>query len=115
MIDSAKKYKGIAELEICGDKVGFKFGMATTKYCCELEGLKCDAEGTKELGVRLASLNPETYMNFFYAAHVCYTRLFKTTEYSFDEVCNYVDNMNPEVTQQVIQDAFAQPPNSAAP
>jgi len=115
MIDPAKKYKGIVELEVCGDKVGFKFGMATTKYSCELEGLKCDASGVTELSERLASQTPSTYLNFFYAAAVCYSRLMKVPEPSFDEVCNWVDNMNPEQSETAIADAFSQPPNQTAP
>lgn len=115
MSDPAKKYKGVVELEICGEKAGFKFGMATTKLSCELEGLKCDAEGVTELSSRLASQSPSTYLNFFFAAAKCYSRLFKQPEPSFDEVCNWVDNMEQGQAEQSISDAFAQPPNPTAP
>lgn len=117
MTEATKKFKGVVELDICGEKAGFKFGMATTKDSCELEGLKCDAEGLKELSERLASQNPSTYLNLFYAAARSYARLFKTKEPSFDEVCNWVDNMEAEQSEQTVKEAFAQPPdpNQAAP
>lgn len=117
MIDQAKKYKGVVELEVAGEKVGFKFGVATTKLNCELEGLKCDAEGIEELGRRLASQNPSTYLNFYYAAAVSYARLFKKSEPTFDEVCNWVDTMETTQTEEALKVAFLQPtdPNPTAP
>lgn len=117
MTDQAKKYKGVVELEICGEVVGFKFGLATTKLNCELEGLKCDAEGLEELGKRLAAQNPSTYLNFYYAGAISYARLFKKPEPTFDEVCNWVDNLETTQSEEALKTAFLQPtdPNPTAP
>ena len=116
MTDQAKKYKGVVELEVCGEHVGFKFGLATTKRNCELEGLKCDADGLEELGKRLAAQNPTTYLNFYYAAAVSYAKLFNKPEPSFDQVCNWVDNLETSQSEEALKTAFLQPndPNQPA-
>lgn len=113
------KYKGIAELEILGKQVGFKFGVATMALLCEIE---------KDTFANVVSrlddnTQVKTQINFYYAAAVCYVRLkndedgTQEKEPTFNQVANWMDSISAQVKEQLNQTAFAtyQDPNKEAP
>ena len=115
----ADRYKGVAELEILGEKIGFKFGVATMSLLCDLEN-----DTFKNVVARLDDpTNVKTQINFYFAAAVCYIRLKnaddKTNliEPTFDQVANWMDSVSAEVKEKLNETAFAtyQDPNSQAP
>jgi len=107
------KYKGVVEIEILGEKRGFKFGMACMAMLCKLEGAKLS-----EVQARLASADLQTNLNLYYSAAVQYCKLFKITEEpTFEDVANWIDNMSMEQNEEAVKVAFAQyeDPNEKAP
>jgi len=112
------KYKGVAEIEILGEKHGFKFGIAAMAQLCELEG-KPLAEVIKLLD---DPSNLKTQINFYYAAAVQFARLVKKDdqffkEPTFEEVANWIDCISADIKEKLNETAFAQysDPNLAAP
>lgn len=108
------KYKGVVEIDILGDKRGFKFGMAWTAMLCKLEGLKLS-----EVQKKLADNDSGTMCNFYYAAAVQYHKLFKIdgAEPTYEEVANWIDNMSLADNENAVKAAFEQyiDPNQKAP
>jgi len=109
---TTNKYKGVVEIEICGEKVGFKFGMACMAMLCKLENATL-----QQVQERLGSSDLNTSLNFYYSAAVQYAKLYKTKEPSFEEVANYVDNMSTDQMTEAVKVAFGQyvDPNEKAP
>lgn len=112
------QYKGVVEIEILGEKRGFKFGMACTAMLCKIEGCSL-----KEVQERLAANDQSTMCNMYYAAAVQYVRLKNTEqtekvkEPTFEEVANWIDNMSLTQNEDAVKTAFAQyeDPNGKAP
>lgn len=112
------QYKGVVEIEILGQKRGFKFGMACTAMLCKLE--ECSL---KEVQEKLSTNDQITMCNLYYAAAVQYVRLKnaeqteKSKEPTFEEVANWIDNMSLEQNEDAVKTAFAhyEDPNKEAP
>lgn len=107
------KYKGVVEIEILGEKRGFKFGIAAMAMLCKLEGLKLS-----EVQNRLSENDPGAMCNFYYSAAIQYCRLFKKeSEPSFEDVANWIDNMSLEQNSESVKAAFEnyEDPNKVAP
>lgn len=107
------QYKGVVEIDILGQKRGFKFGMACSAMLCKLE--KCTL---KEVQERLTASDQSTMCNMYYAAAVQYCRLFKIKdEPTYEDVANWIDNMSLAQNEEAVKTAFAQyeDPNGSAP
>lgn len=113
------KYKGVVEIDISGEKRGFKFGISAMSMLCELENCSL-----KEVVERLDDTsNLKTQVNFYYSAAISFVRLKnaeeKTTlqEPTFDQVANWIDCLAVDIKNQLNEIAFAQyvDPNKEAP
>jgi len=107
------KYKGVVEIEILGEKRGFKFGLASMAMLCKLEGLKLS-----EVNEKLTENDPGVMCNFYYAAAIQYCKLFKIKdEPTLEEVSNWIDNMSLEQNESTVTAAFLShvDPNKEAP
>jgi len=107
------KYKGVVEIEILGEKRGFKFGWAANAMLCKLENAKFSV-----VQARLASEDPSVVCNFYYAGAIQYCRLFKVEkEPTYEDVANWIDHLSLEQNVEALKIAFAQyvDPNKEAP
>lgn len=116
MID---KYKGVVEIDILGEKRGFKFGISAMSMLCELE--KCSL---KEVVERLDdNSNLKTQVNFYFSAAISFIRLknaeekISLPEPTFDQVANWIDCLAVDIKAQLNEVAFAgyKGPNTEAP
>lgn len=109
------QYKGVVEIEILGEKRGFKFGTASYLQLCEILGC-----GLAEAIKRLDDLTDlKCQLNFYYTGACQYIRLVKKGEQepTFEEVANWVDSLLPEQKEQIGETAFKhyEDPNKEAP
>lgn len=113
------KYKGVVEIDILGEKRGFKFGIGAMSMLCELE-----KGSLKEVVERLDdNSNLKTQVNFYYSAAISYIRLKNAEEKTnlpeptFDQVANWIDCLAVDIKNQLNEVAFAQyqDPNKEAP
>lgn len=114
------KYKGIVEIEILGEKRGFKFGTASMLQLCQV--LKCSlVDVVKRLDDKS---DLEVQLNFFYTGACQYVRLKKAddkdyvvAEPTFEQVANWVDSILPSQKEEITNAAFSQyaDPNTEAP
>lgn len=105
------KFKGVVEVDILGEKRGFKFGMAAMVQLCKLEAT--DLKGVQE---KIGSGDISTMLNLLYSAAVQYAKLYKKEEPSYEEVANWIDHLEGRESE-IISTAFGQPddPNQTAP
>jgi hypothetical protein len=99
MID---KYKGVVEVEILGEKRGFKFGMAAMAQLCQLEGT--NLKGVQE---RLGEGEIGTMVNLLFAAAYQYAALNKAEKPTYEEVANWIDHLEGK-ENEILQAAFYQ-------
>lgn len=106
------KYKGVVEIDILGEKRGFKFGMASMAMLCQLE--KCTLNEVQE---KLGKGEIGTNLNLYYSAAVQFARLFKKQEPTYEEVCNWIDHLSEDQNKEAVSAAFAtyEDPNQTAP
>lgn len=109
------KYKGVVEMEVLGEMRGFKMGIATLIMLSKMEGLDIN-----QLQPMIAK-DVRVFVNFMYCSAVQYAKLFKKPEPSFEEVANWLDNMEENAQVQIVRDAFGvkdvpeEDPNPKAP
>ena len=99
MID---KYKGVVEVEILGEKRGFKFGMAAMAQLCQLEGT--NLKGVQD---RLGEGEIGTMINLLFAAAQQYSALKKEEKPTYEEVANWIDHLEGK-ENEILQAAFYQ-------
>jgi hypothetical protein len=80
------QYKGIVEIEILGQKRGFKFGTMQAALFCK--SLNCKINDMVKL---LDGSDLEAQITWYWAAAVAYARLFKQDEPSKDDVAAWID------------------------
>lgn len=109
----ANKYKGVVEIDILGEKRGFKFGLASMAQLCELQ-----KETLEEVVKRLDNKADLTIqLNFFYTGAVQYAKLFNKEVPSHSEVANWVDHLLDAQKEKIGEIAFESfvDPNVKAP
>ena len=99
------KYKGVVELEVLGEVRGFKMGIATLLMLSKMENLDI-----RELQPKIAS-DVGVFVNFMYCSAVQYARLYKKPEPSYEEVANWLDNMEQNEQVKIVREAFGVPDN----
>ena len=116
MID---KYKGVAEIEILGEKRGFKFGTAYLAMLCDVE-----KQSVTEIVKRLDDPGDLAIrLKHYYCAAVQYVKLKNAEEKtsllepSFEQVCNWIDSLVDDQKKKIDETAYSQyqDPNVEAP
>jgi hypothetical protein len=80
------QYKGIVKINVLGAERGFKFGtMQAALFCKEM---KCKLS---DMAVLLDGNDIDAQITWYWSASVAYSRLYKETEYSKDEVAAWID------------------------
>jgi hypothetical protein len=103
------KYNGITELEILGEKRGFKVGTRSTILFCEMEKISMS-----DVEEHLKNGGTEAALKYFYCAAVAYSKLLKQPEPTFDDVCAWVDEFTISKMETELSKSM-ETPNSEAP
>ncbi|MEB3210265.1 MAG: hypothetical protein VKL39_02875 [Leptolyngbyaceae bacterium] len=105
------KYKGVVEIEILGEKRGFKFGIASMAMLCKLENCSLN-----EVQKKLQDSDIGANLNLYYSAAVQFARLYKQKEPTYEEVCNWIDHLSQDQNEEAVKAAFAmyEDPNQTA-
>lgn len=103
------KYKGVVELEILGEKRGFKVGTRALLMFCEMEKISFDQaeEHLKNGGTTVG-------LKFYHCAAIAYAKLNNQPEPSFDDLCAWVDELGFAKMEKELEQA-SRTPNSEAP
>lgn len=113
MTEIEKKVKGLLEIEIAGEKRGFKFGILQMAQLKDLE--KCSI---KELAERFD--DPENFMvkvHLFYSGAYQYAKLKGIPPPTVEEVGSWMDELMDQQKEELNRAAFStfQDPNEKAP
>jgi hypothetical protein len=103
------KYKGVVEIEILGEKRGFKVGTRSVILFCEMENISMN-----DVDSHLKNGGETVGLKFYHCAAIAYARLMKIPDPSFDDLCAWVDEVSFAKMEIELAKA-AEIPNSEAP
>lgn len=103
------KYKGVVEIDILGEKRGFKVGTRSLILFCEME--KIPFNGAED---HLKNGGTAVGLKFYHCAAIAYAKLMNKPEPSFDDLCAWVDELGFAKMEKELEEA-SKTPNSEAP